>query len=145
MGTCTSQMTTILYMYVHVTTKDASFTGRVQRKLQHVIHIQAASLSNNVAWTPNQYTCRVASLKIQQSRFYVLNFQKNNCGVKVGKKLLRIAVWEEIGNCVLAKWLMLAKCRTKLERFDEIGKRGNCIFEKSLQIIFGFLEDIIIY
>ena len=37
-------------------------------------------------------------------------------------------------------------CMTKLERFDEIGTRGNHNFENNfLEIVFQFLEDIIIY
>ena len=37
-------------------------------------------------------------------------------------------------------------CRTKLERFDKLGKQGKCNFEnKFLDMGFQFLEEIIIY
>ena len=37
-------------------------------------------------------------------------------------------------------------CTMKLERFDEIGTRGNRNFENEfLEIVFQFLEGIIIY
>ena len=68
--------------------------------------------------------------------------------------LLRIIIFTEIGECVLAYWLTYqgrsvattSTCTTKLERFDEITTRGKNYFESEfLETVFQLFEEIIVY